>query len=73
MLPSNIDVEYVIRKREESYSELPTEFHGIRLRINGRRLAWKSKVLLSLSDWLIRTGCAIKDSQAAVHEQRIYS
>lgn len=73
MLPSNIDVEYVIRKREESYSELPAEFRGIPLKINDHRLAWKSKVLLWISDWLIKTGFAIKNSQTAVQEHKIYS
>lgn len=73
MLPSNIDVEYVIRKRQAAFSDLPAEYRGLPLEIEKQQSAWRSRFLLSLSDWLIKTGCAIKESQAAAREQRIYS
>lgn len=70
MLPSTIEVEYIVR-RQQKPSQLPAEFRDLPVILPERQLAGQSRFLLFIADTMIRAGNAIKNSQAKVSRQNI--
>lgn len=72
MLPSTIDVEYIVRKQRK-HSDLPAEFRDLPVKLPEKHPVRQSRFLLFVAETMIRAGNAIKNSQVKVSRQNIYS